>query len=127
MTRTAWTFTDPVTMDTWDMEINPNQGGTPSYRKNITYRNPTAPDGKLLMFEGRDEPQQMRVDGVILTQALLDNLVVWYNKRYAVEVQDDLGRTFNIYITALEPSRERKRSHPYYHTYTLEYTILDWT
>jgi hypothetical protein len=73
------------------MEINPNQGGTPSYRKSITYRSTAAPDGKVLMFEGRDEPQQMRVDGVILNQALLDTIVTWWQKRYAVEVLDDLA------------------------------------
>ena len=127
MARTAWTFTDPVTLDTYDMEINPNQGGTPSYRKSITYRSTAAPDGKVLMFEGRDEPQQMRVDGVILNQALLDTIVTWWQKRYAVEVLDDLCRSFNIYITAFEPKRERSNSHVWRHTYTLEYTILDWT
>jgi len=127
MARITWTFTDPVTTDTYDWEINPNQGGTPSYRKSISFRSTAAPDGKILMFEGRDEPQQMSVSGTILSQSLLDAFVVWFQKRYAVTVLDDLGRTFKIYITAFEPKRERSNSHAYKHTYTLEYTILDWT
>ena len=127
MARTAWTLTDPVTLDTYDLTINPNQGGTPSYRKTISFQNTAAPDGKVLMFEGRDEPQQMSVSGVILDEALLNALVTWYEKRYAVTVEDDLGRTFNIYITSFDPKRERSVSHPWRHSYTLEYTILDWS
>jgi len=126
MARIAWVLTDPVTLDTYDLPINPNQGGTPSYRKSITYRNTAAPDGKVLMFEGRDEPQNMSVSGVILSEELLNALVTWYQKRYAVTVEDDLGRTFSIYITSFDPQRERSVSHPWRHSYTLEYTILDW-
>lgn len=127
MARIAWTLTDPVTAATYDLEINPNQGGTPSYNKNIQYQATAAPDGKVLMFEGRDEPKTMSVSGVILSQTLLDALVTWYEKRYAIEVEDDLGRTFKIYITSFQPQREFSVSHPWRHSYTLEYTILDWT
>lgn len=124
--RIAWVLSDPITSTTYELPINPDSGGTPARRKNFSYQNTAAPDGKVLMFEGREAPKTISVSGVILTEAHLDGLITWYNKRNAIELTDDLGRVYRVYITGLSPSRERRGTRPWFHTYSMEMTILDW-
>lgn len=126
MARIPWRFTDPVTLEVYDWEVNANDGGSPSYRKTITYQNTAAPDGLTLMFEGRDEPKQTTLSGVILSEEQYNVMIEWYEKRRQVEIRDDLNRTFSIYITAFEPKRKRSYLYPWRHDYTLQYTIIDW-
>lgn len=121
-----WIFTDPVTLDTYTVPINPNDDGTPSSNKTINYSNTSGPNGNVLMFEGRDQVKEIQISGVILEQAHLDALQSWHDKRYQVTVTDDLGRTFSIYITSFVPKRIRVASNVWKHEYTMTYTILDW-
>jgi len=126
MARVAWEFTDLVTNDTYSLPVNPNDGGSPSFRKNISYQVTAAPDGKVLMFEGRDEPMQSQFSGVILTEEQYEAFVEWYSKRHQIKIKDDLGREFVCYITSFDPKRKRSALHPWKHDYTCEYTIIDW-
>jgi hypothetical protein len=121
-----WTLYDPIDEDGYTFEINPNEGGTPSRKKTLTYQATAAPDGKTLMFEGREEPQELQVSGVLLSAEQLAAFNAWMDKHHQVLLTDDLHRQFWIYMTALEPTRQRARSHPYKHQYSLTYTILDW-
>ncbi len=121
-----WTFSDPVTLDEVTWEVNPREGGTPSYQKNITYKNTSAPDGKVVVFQGRNNPTPIEFSGVILNQAQYDMFVTWWEKDYQVDITDDLGREFSILIESFVPKRERARSHPWKHTYTVTATIVDW-
>jgi len=121
-----WTFTDPVTTNTYTVPINPNEGGTPPSKKTIKYSATAGPGGNVLMFEGRDSVQEMQISGTILDQAHLDALQSWYDKRYQVSVTDDLGRTFSIYITSFDAKRVRVASNAWKHEYTMTYTILSW-
>lgn len=123
-----WVFTDPVTSETYEMEINPNEGGTPKLSKNISYQITTAPEpnSRVLMFEGRPQPRQGSFAGTILTEQHYNAMVQWYEKRNQIYVTDDLGRTFTIYITGFDAKRVRAIQHPWKHTYTCEYTIIDW-
>lgn len=127
MSVVKWTFYDATTASTYTFAINPNEGGTPLRRKTISYQNTAAPDGKTLIFEGRDEPRKISFSGTLLEQAQLDAFETWFEKRHQVRVTDDLGREYWIYITSFEPKRARARSHPWKHTYTCEATILDWS
>lgn len=126
MARVAWVFTDLVTNETYNLPVNPNEGGSPSYRKSITYQNTAAPDGKVLMFEGRDDPKQSSFSGVLLTEGQYNAFVEWFEKRHQIQITDDLGRTFTCYITSFDPKRRRSALHPWKHDYTCEYTIIDW-
>ncbi len=121
-----WSFHDPTVPETYVLEINPNDGGTPSRKKTISYQNTSAPDGKALVFEGRDEVQTISFSGDILTVTHLTALTLWYEKRHQILVTDDLSRQFWIYINSLELKRERAAHSPYKHTYTIEAIILDW-
>lgn len=121
-----WIFYDPSVPETWTMDINPREGGSPSFAKTINYENTAAPDGKTLIFEGRDEVQRLEWQGVILTQAHYDTLEDWWDKRRQVRVTDDLSRQFWVYITHFEPRRRRAYGRPYKHDYTMRATILSW-
>lgn len=126
MALVRWEFEDPVTLDTYEFEVNPSAGGTPSYTKNFAYRVPAAPDGKVIVFEGRDPAKTIEFSGRLLTEAQFNAFVTWWDKRYQVNVTDDLGRTFSILIQSFNPTRVRRRSHPWTHDYSVEATIVDW-
>lgn len=121
-----WTVYDPVTAVTWTFPINPHAGGTPSRRKRIDSQNTSAPGGKTLLFEGQDEVQEISCDGTILDQALHDALVAWWEKRYQVQLTDDLGRVMWVYLKTFEPKRARNAERPWKHQYTITAVILDW-
>lgn len=127
MAVVRWVFDDPVTLASYTFEINPNDGGSPAYRKKFQYENTSAPDGKVIVFEGRDEPKKIEFSGILLTEAELNAFIEWWDKRYQISVTDDLGREFSIVIETFEPRRERARSHPWKHSYSVTATIVDWT
>lgn len=121
-----WQFHDPSLGEDYTFEINPNEDGLPGYQKNFAYQNTTAPNGKVLMFEGLEEPRQGSFSGVTLSENQHLAFIHWYEKRNQIEVTDDLGRTFKIVITGYEPTRRWTRSHPYRHDYTMNYVVVDW-
>jgi hypothetical protein len=121
-----WVFEDPNTLDTYEFAINPSEGGSPSYDKTISYQATSAPDGKLVSFEGRDQPQTIEFSGVLFTEAEYNAFVEWWDKRYQVQVTDDLGRSFYIQINSFTPTRKRAIQHPWKHDYTVTATVVDW-
>ena len=121
-----WNFYDPATLESYDLEVNPNEGGSPQYRKTITNQSTVAPGGRTLIFEGLDEPFTLEWSGVLLSQSQHETFVDWWDKRHQIQLTDDLERVYMIYITAYEPKRGKAQSHAYKHTYTIRATILDW-
>lgn len=121
-----WTFYDPTIPETYTFDINPSEGGTPTRRKKIEYQNTAAPDGKVLVFEGRDEPQEFTFTGTILTEAHYTTLVNWFSKRRQIKVTDDLGREHWIYIKSFDATRQRAVHYPWKHSFTIEAVVLDW-
>lgn len=126
MAVVRWLFEDPVTLDSYEMEVNPSSGGSPNYTKKITYENTSAPDGKVIVFEGRDEVRKLEFSGTILTEAQFNAFVTWWEKRYQVSVTDDLGRVFSIILESFDPTRERAIHYPWKHSYRVNATIVDW-
>jgi hypothetical protein len=121
-----WVFNDPVTLESWTFDINPSDGGTHSYNKTFNYSNTSAPDGKVIVFQGRDQPKKMEFKGVILTEEEFDAFVEWYEKSYQIEVIDDLNRSFFIIIETFQAQRRRAVQHPWKHDYSVTATIVDW-
>lgn len=119
-----WTIYDPVDLETYTFEINPNAGGSPSNKKNVSYTNTTA--GKAIIYEGRDQVQELEWSGVILTQTHYEKYIEWWEKRRQILLTDDLGRQFWIYLKEFNPTRELSRSYPWRHSYSVIATILDW-
>lgn len=123
-----WTFEDLTlaTPTSYEFEINPSDGGSPQYKKQIINRSTCATDGQVIVQEGRDQPNETSFSGTILTEEMYNEMVSWFNKRHQIKVTDDLGREFFIYITAFEPRRVRAVQHPWKHAYTVQYIELDW-
>jgi hypothetical protein len=126
MTVVRWTFTDPVTSASYEFEINPKEGGTPTQEKTMAYANTAAPNGRVLAFEGRQKQQEGQFTGLVLSQDQYDAMHEWFDKRYQIYMTDDLNRTYTIYITRLEEKRIRSATKPWKHEYTVNYFIMDW-
>lgn len=126
MTVVRWTIYDPISNTTTAFEVNPSEGGTPSYKKTINYKSTSAPNGKVVVFEGRDEPLTIKFTGTILYQTQYTQFLTWYNNRHQVQVTDDLGRQFWIYFTSFDATRKRAIHHPWRHDYTVEAIVIDW-
>ena len=124
-----WTFTDyqgsPVT--TYTVPMNPNAGGLPEFHKQIQYQNTAAPGGNVLMFEGPDQPPKTTVSGTILEEAHYQAFRSWYLKRRPVQIQDDLGNTWIVYITDLTFTRQRSAIYPWKMTFQMNYVVFSYT
>jgi hypothetical protein len=118
-----WRFFDPVQVSTYEVQINPNEGGSPNWRKNITSDAPLGPGGRPILTEGPDEVQRLECSGVILDQAHYTGLVNLFKKRRQVRLTDDLGRQFWVYIESFEPTRQRSRR-AWRHTYRLSMIVM---
>lgn len=121
-----WSIFDPTNNSTTAFEVNPAEGGTPAYKKTITYQKTSAPNGRTIVFEGRDEPLTIKFSGTILYESQYTQFLDWFNTRHQVKLTDDLGREFWIYFTSFDATRKRAVSHPFKHTYNVEATVIDW-
>lgn len=119
-----WEFEDPQTLDTYTFEVNPREGGTPRYTRSFDTQKAVAPDGQAILFEGRRSLSTSSISGVILTETEFLAMLEWFNKPYPVLLTDDLGRQFEIAITAFSPTRRRAYGRPWKHDYSIDYTIL---
>lgn len=120
----VWKFTDGVVPETYELEINPGEGGSPTFEKTLTTI--ATPAGPPIVFEGRDKPRVFEISGALTTESQYNAFESWYNKNYQIKVTDDLSREFWIFITNLTMTRAPLRSHPWRHTFRMSYTEVDW-
>ena len=119
-----WRFDDPTDGSFYIFEMSASEGGTPGNTKTITTKASSGPGGAVVLLEGRDAVQELSFEGTILTEPHYNALLVWFNKRHAVQLTDDLGRVYRIYITEFTPTRKRAAQHPFKHTYTMKATVI---
>lgn len=119
-----WTFYDPTDDSSYQFEINPNQGGTPTLTRNIKYQSSSGVNGSPILFQGRDSLSQVQVSGVIRERSHLEAMQEWYSKQRVVQITDDLLREFSVFITGFSANRKRSAAYPWKHDYTLNYVIL---
>jgi hypothetical protein len=121
-----WTFEDQATLETYTFDVNPKEDDTPGYSKNFKFTNTSAPDGKVLVFEGRDQPREGGFSGTVLTEAHFNALHTWWDKRNQILLTDDLGRSYSIIIKSFRPKRRRSQNYPWRHDYEVDYVVVDW-
>lgn len=121
-----WEFEDTVTLDVYTFAVNPSDGGSPAYNKQVHEQSTSAPNGKVIRMEGRDQPQKMEFTGTLFTEEEYNAFVEWYQKRYQILIRDDLGREFYIEIDSFTPQRKRSIQYPWKHEYSVSATIVDW-
>lgn len=125
MTTYKWTFSDPVTSETYSFSVNPNEE-SPVYAKNLAFTALTAPGTLPLLSEGQDTPTTFSIKGSILTEDQYKQLLYWYNKRHPFTLTDDLGRVRWIYLTNFSPVRVRSALYAWKHNYVLTgYTLSE--
>lgn len=120
-----WVFTDPTTLDSYTLEINPNEGAAPERTKNVVTSGTTAPDGRTLIAEGQDNPTRFDFSGTLLSQEQHDALVAWYDRRTIIQITDDFERTWNCYIDRLKLTRLRKHNYPWAHSWSMGTVIVE--
>ncbi len=121
-----WRFDDPTDSTFAIFEINPDAGGSLPLQKTITSQSTLAPGGKTLLFEGSTVAPVLNFTGTILTQSMYNLYVLWFNKRHQVQLTDDLGRVMMIYVTQFTPVRVHHAGNFWFHTFTVNATIVDW-
>jgi hypothetical protein len=119
-----WVFYDPVELESWTMEINPNAGASPEYRKRVNQAVTTAPDGNVLLFIGGEEPQKLHFSGVSLTQSQHEAMLEWYQKNRVITITDDLDRVFNVLIVSYAPKRKLSHTNFWRQDYDVEALIV---
>lgn len=120
-----WKLVDPLTSEVYSFDMNPNAGALPQYGRQIFTSQTTAVDGQGLVYEGEKVLATVAATGVLLERTQYDSLVAWVAKPYPVYLTDDNGVQSVIYLTKFTPTRAPLRSHPYRHTYELDYLLLE--
>lgn len=121
-----WRFEDPVTAEVHTFSINPSEGGSPSFAKTFMTESTSAPDGKTLVMEGRDQVQRLSFSGTLLTEDDYNTFVEWFSKRRQIKITDDLSREYMVVFEAFTPNRQRAASRPWKHSYSVSAIIVDW-
>jgi hypothetical protein len=122
-----WTFTDVYQKGpspyTYAMTINPNDGGSPTFDKSVVPLRVTGPNEMPILQEGSPGMAVMTFSGIILSQAQLEAMEIWFRKRILLMVQDDLGRRFYGVFSRWVPKRTRRASNAWYHTYDADLSL----
>ncbi len=122
--RVPWIFKDVVSNDEYEFAINPNTADVPSHKKRISTQYTAA--GAAINFEGRPEPQTFSFSGTILSEDHYNIMVEWTSKKTQINLSDDLGRKYWIYITNFSPTRNYSSQFPWRHEYTAQATVISW-
>lgn len=122
--RVPWVFQDVTTGDEYEFAINPVDASVPSLTKSVTTQYTAA--GIPINWEGRPVPQTISFSGTILTEEHLNIMITWVEKSTQVNLSDDLGRRYWIYVTSFSPTRQYSPQYPWRHEYSAEATVLSW-
>lgn len=122
-----WIFTDywetGPTPFSYVWPINPNDGGSPSVKKQMTILQNSGPNRVNIVMEGPNQAPIVAFSGVILHQDQYEAMEFWYDKRVLIKLTDDLNRQFFGIFSGWTPKRVRRASNPWYHTYDAEFTV----
>ncbi len=115
---TRWIFFDPTDSSTDEFELNPTDQSLPKNRT-IATKSRRFTGAKTVIVTNSQGIEEFSFDGTILTETMYNLFTLWFNKGHPIEITDDLGRTFSVYITKFTPRRELRKSVPWFHTYTV--------
>lgn len=126
MARIAWRWEDRTEGTVEFMSINPNEGASPSYQKTLAKETTTAPGAlaQTLIYEGADAAVEFSFSGIILTQEQYEFIFNAWSKRHLLQLTDDLGRVFTLYLERFAPQRVRSKTYPWRHTYEASAVVV---
>ena len=121
----AWTLDDFSTGSqvTYTFAINPNEFRAPGYDGNLTTQVTTAPNGQVILFQGRKNPGTGSMSGTVRTSTDFDNINTWMSKGYPLTLTDDLGVARDILITRLEWTRASK--HMFKYDWSADFVVIN--
>lgn len=115
-----WHFYDPTNAQDYELEINPNEGGSFGRERKFTFETTAASDGGPIIFEGAADPRSTSISGVILTQSHFEALDSWAMRYHQIRITDDLGRVFWVVFRNFRPKRKRSANHPWRHDFDID-------
>jgi len=119
--RIAWTFYDGVV--TYSLPVNPQEASMPTNNKVLTFQ--ATCSGTQIIFQGKPETKKISFSGVILEEEQYLSFRDWFLKRKQVQVTDDLGLKYWIYLKSFSPTRNRNNTYDWYMSYSAEGIVLD--
>ncbi len=120
-----WKLTDnstgsPVVL-TFDW--NPTEFEHPGRRANLLTELVSAPNGGIVVFQGRDKSRELTFSGAVGTQTFYDSLDLWKDKHYPLTLTDDQGNEWTILFQTWTWKRVKRRN-PWRFDYTARALIL---
>ncbi len=126
MAVVKWTIGDGIT--THVFEINPDpKGADGEISPERTIIDSYVDAGLPMAAVGQSPPLQAAMDITVIDQAEYDALWSWWDTGKILTLTDDLGRSFQIYLSAFDAKRVRKSSLPYFHNLKISYFVLSLT
>lgn len=125
MAVVSFTLFDPYLNTTEAFDRNPREMDVAGVDKNVGQEPTSASDGAVIVFEGAQPKPELTMQGYALSIAQRDKLIIWANKRYQVQLTDDLGQSSWIYFTKLTFKRKNSANYALRLEYTLAYIELD--
>lgn len=121
-----WTFTEPISGDSWVVPINPNEMDAPARPRNMSYAYGSKwGQDRIRAMDRTTSPPTWSFSGVLLTQEHYDSLLEWSKKLAVVQIADHLGRTFEVVITQFDPiERLPTANRPWRADYTMTCLLL---
>lgn len=122
MAVVRWTISGP--MGTIQFPLNPREGVLPLRQKQYTATTSADPDGAPIIYQGRDEPRTFPFTGTILYESHYDFFVEWYDAEVPCTVVDELGNSFQLWLTKFEPRRKIRHNYPWMADYDCEALVV---
>ena len=119
--RIAWTFYDGSIR--YELPVNPDSAKMPTKEKKVTIQATAA--GTQIIYEGRKDPKKISFSGVILEEAQYNSFKEWVNTNKQIQITDDLGQKFWVYLTTFSPKRRKSIDYAWLMDYSVEGFVLD--
>lgn len=119
--RVAWVFYDGV--DTYVLPVNPDSASMPTPNRTLTFQ--ATCTGKQVIYEGRPQTKKISFSGVTIEEGQYQAFKNWVNKRKQIQITDDLGQKYWVYLKSFKPQRRRNDTYPWLMDYSAEGVVLD--
>lgn len=125
MAVVRWKFTDVHEVGpapyVYTVQINPNEATSATVEKAINVLANAGPNRGTVIQEGRTSIPAIEFSGIIVEQAHLEALELWFARRVILDLVDDLGRTYRGIFASFQPQRPYRAGNFWYHTYAASF------
>lgn len=121
-----WKLTDNSTGTPveYNFYVNPKTQGFDGRKANVTSETSTAPNGQVLLFQGRDKVPTFKFSGHIISSAQYSDMNTWLEKPYPMVLTDDQSRAWTVLITSYTLERVKRANNQYRFDYNVDGLII---